>query len=178
MTAFFVCIILIGIIVVGIAMVWIVIERKNSRDYRLDIDERRYELHQTIEDAEQLLNELNNFSEYIVNRMEEKQQEIESVIKAAFGKPDLCENIPGQASYINQFSEKSDDAVSEVSDVTENNEEYHTEVIRMKKGKIISFDAKKREVINLYKKGVGSTEIARMLNMGKGEIELISRISK
>lgn len=178
MTAFFVCIILIGIMIVCIAMIWIVVERKKSRDYRLEIDERRYELLQAIDDAEQLIDELNNFSDYIVNRMEEKQQEIESIMKAVSEKTDLFEHVAAQASNINQLSEKSDDAVSEVSNVTENYEEYHTETIRMKKGKIVSFDAKKREVINLYKKGVGSTEIARMLNMGKGEIELISRMSK
>ena len=178
MTAFFVCIILIGIMVVGIAMVWIVIERKNSRDYRLEVDERRYELQQAIEDAEQLINELNNFSDYIVNRMEEKQQEIESVINAVSEKNDLFENINGQVSNINQFKEKSSDAVSEISDITENSKDDHAEVIQLEKGKIISFDAKKREVLNLYKEGVGSTEIARMLNMGKGEIELISRMSK
>jgi DNA-binding NarL/FixJ family response regulator len=178
MTAFFVCIILIGIIIVGIAMVWIVIERKNSRDYRLDIDERRYELQQAIEDAEQLLNELNNFSDYIVNRMEEKQQEIESVINSASEKTDLYENTSEQALNINQFMKKSNDVVSEVSDITENKQENPAELTQSKKGKIISFDAKKREVLNLYKKGIGSTDIARMLNMGKGEIELISRISK
>jgi hypothetical protein len=176
MTAFFVCIILIGIMVVGIAMVWIVIERKNSRDYRLEVDECRYELQQVIEDAEQLINELNNFSDFIVNRMEEKQQEIESVINAVSEKNDLFENINGQVSNINQFKDKSSDAVSEIS--TENKQDDHAEVIQLKKGKIISFDAKKREVLNLYKEGVGSTEIARMLNMGKGEIELISRMSK
>ncbi|WP_410177086.1 DUF6115 domain-containing protein [Thermoclostridium stercorarium] len=39
-------------------------------------------------------------------------------------------------------------------------------------------DERKNEVIKLYKKGISSTEIARMLNMGKGEIELISRMCK
>ena len=110
--------------------------------------------------------------------MEEKQQEIESVINAVSEKNDLFENINGQVSNINQFKEKSSDAVSEISDITENSKDDHAEVIQLKKGKIISFDAKKREVLNLYKEGVGSTEIARMLNMGKGEIELISRMSK
>jgi len=178
MTAFFVCIILIGIMIVSITIVWIVIERKNSRDYRLEIDESRYELQQTIDDAEQLIDELNNFSDYIVSRMEEKQQEIESIIKSVSEKADLIENIAVQASSTNQFQEKSEDEISEVSIVTENNQEEPAETIQVRKGKIISFDAKKREVMNLYKKGVCSTEIARMLNMGKGEIELISRMSK
>ena len=72
-------------------MIWIVVERKKSRDYRLEIDERRYELQKTIEEAEQLLIELNNFSDYIVSRMEEKQQEIEFVIEAAAEKAGLFE---------------------------------------------------------------------------------------
>lgn len=177
MTAFFVCIILIGIAIVITAMIWIVVERKKSRDYRLEIDERRYELQKTIEEAEQLLIELNNFSDYIVSRMEEKQQEIEFVIEAAAEKAGLFEKINNQASNTNQLNSETDDAVSEIPEIALK-QEKHTEVIPMKKGKIISFDAKKREVLNLYKKGVNSTEIARMLNMGKGEIELISRMIK
>ena len=44
------------------------------------------------------------------------------------------------------------------------------------KGKILPFDLKKREIINLAKGGLDSTEIARRLNCGKGEIELISKL--
>lgn len=77
MEAFFVSIILIGILVVCFALVWMVIEKKRAMDYRLEIDERRYELMQIIEDADQLLTEMNNFSSYIVDQMEEKQQSIE-----------------------------------------------------------------------------------------------------
>ncbi|NLG88953.1 MAG: hypothetical protein GX494_07010 [Clostridiaceae bacterium] len=177
MTAFFVCIILIGIAIVITAMIWIVIERKNSRDYRLDIDERRYELQRVIEDAEQLLNELNNFSDYIVSRMEEKQREIESIIEAAAGRASLFEKNNDQVSNTSQSKSETVDTVSEIPDISLKQEE-HPELNHIRKGKVISFDAKKREVLNLYKKGVNSTEIARMLNMGKGEIELISRMSK
>jgi len=83
MTAFFICIILIGVLMTAVAMIWMVIEKKRSRDYRLEINERVHELRQVVEDAEQLLDELNSFSNYIVTRMEEKQQEVESIIQAA-----------------------------------------------------------------------------------------------
>ena len=93
MTAFYVCIILIGIMMVAVAMIWMVIERKNNRDYRLEIDEKRYELQHLIEDAEQLLDELNNFSGYVVTQMEEKQKDMEEAVKAADERLDLFANI-------------------------------------------------------------------------------------
>ncbi|UZQ86301.1 hypothetical protein ODU73_000722 [Thermoclostridium stercorarium] len=46
----------------------------------MELDEREHELRQVIEDAEQLLNELNNFSGYIVDRLEEKQKSIEDLL--------------------------------------------------------------------------------------------------
>ncbi|MBP7175711.1 MAG: hypothetical protein KBA53_05760 [Thermoclostridium sp.] len=168
MTAFFICIILIGVLMTATAMVWMVIERKKSRDYRLETDERRYELQRVVEDAEQLLDELNNFSNYIVTRMEEKQQEVELVIQAAdermdlFGQIDLPE-IPKEQKKLSGM---------ETAAVIE----PEIPAIITKKAKIIPLDEKRRQVVKLYKDGLDSTEIAKLLNIGKGEIELISRM--
>jgi len=174
MTAFFICIILIGIFIVCIALIWMVIERKNARDYRLDLDERRFELQQVIEDADQLLGELNQFSDYIVNRMEEKQNDMEFVIKNIDERLDLFDQIKGSA---NAFPDARANKPA-VSENTEIEKEVLLEFVPISKGKIIPFDVKKREVENLRKTGMDSTEIAKLLNMGKGEIELISRMSK
>jgi len=178
MEIFYVCIILTGIFIVCFALIWMVVEKKKVRDYRLDIDERRYELEQVIEDAEQLLTELNNFSSYIVNRLEEKQQGIEALINKVDEKIGAYNNyglridtVVTQAKQVDagNQSEKLNEQISEKKNVYTPPE---------RKGKLISLDDRKHEIIKLYKKGISSTEIARMLNMGKGEIELISRMCK
>ena len=178
MTAFYVCIILIGIMMVAVAMIWMVIERKNNRDYRLEIDEKRYELQHLIEDAEQLLDELNNFSGYVVTQMEEKQKDMEEAVKAADERLDLFANIKeipdNLANSMQDFRQEQE----KIDIKIESDEEEPPETLQYKKGKIIPFDLKKREVIKLSRDGMGSEEIARLLNMGKGEIELISRISQ
>ncbi len=170
MTAFFICIILIGVLMTAVAMLWMVIEKKRSRDYRLEINERVHELQQVVEDAEQLLDELNSFSNYIVTRMEEKQQEVESVIQAADRRLDLFEQIDIQSETSKQEKE------TPILEDMPVNEPVPAAAAAVKKAKVIPLHEKKRQVIKLYKDGYDSTEIAKMLNMGIGEIELISRM--
>lgn len=174
MEIFYICVILVGIFIVCFAMVWMVYEKKKARDYRIDIDERRYELQQMIEDAEQLLTELNNFSSYIVDRLEEKQQNVEEFISKVDKKIEMFSQIEGKVDVIAPV-ESFEEPAKENSTTSE---EDYTDTFPKKKGKLISLDDTKREVIKLYKKGISSTEIARMLNMGKGEIELISRMCR
>ena len=191
MEAFFVSIILIGILVVCFALVWMVIEKKRAMDYRLEIDERRYELMQIIEDADQLLTEMNNFSSYIVDQMEEKQQSIEfSLHKAGQRIEQLFDNmyikpvhVPEMLDVTKEIKEQTEKIINnkeiknEVNSEIEENIEIEESILSSrKKGKLIPFDERKREVIKLHKKGISSTEIAKMLDMGKGEIELISRM--
>lgn len=190
MEAFFVSIILIGILVVCFALVWMVIEKKRAMDYRLEIDERRYELMQIIEDADQLLTEMNNFSSYIVDQMEEKQQSIEfSLHKAEQRIEQLFDmyikpvHVPEMLDVTKEIKEQTEKIINnkeiknEVNSEIEENIEIEESILSSrKKGKLIPFDERKREVIKLHKKGISSTEIAKMLDMGKGEIELISRM--
>lgn len=190
MEAFFVSIILIGILVVCFALVWMVIEKKRAMDYRLEIDERRYELMQIIEDADQLLTEMNNFSSYIVDQMEEKQQSIEfSLHKAEQRIEQLFDmyikpvHVPEMLDVTKEIKEQTEKIINnkeiknEVNSEIEENIEIEESILSSrKKGKLIPFDERKREVIKLHKKGISSTEIAKMFDMGKGEIELISRM--
>lgn len=154
----------------ALAMIWMVVEKKRSRDYRLETDERKHELQQAAEDAEQLLDELNNFSNYIVTRMEEKQQEVESVIQAVDQRLNLFEQI-NDIQFVIPKQEKE-------SPILENEAimEPAPPAAMTKKARVIPLNEKRRQVIKLYKDGYDNTEIAKMLNMGKGEIELISRM--
>ena len=167
-----------------------VIEKKRAMDYRLEIDERRYELMQIIEDADQLLTEMNNFSSYIVDQMEEKQQSIEfSLHKAEQRIEQLFDmyikpvHVPEMLDVTKEIKEQTEKIINnkeiknEVNSEIEENIEIEESILSSrKKGKLIPFDERKREVIKLHKKGISSTEIAKMFDMGKGEIELISRM--
>jgi len=213
MTAFFICIIIIGILMVTVSMIWIIIEKKRTADYRLSVEEQKYDLEHVIKDAEQLLDELNNFSGYIVSQMEEKQQEIKSAIKSADEilnkakdikarlqpEVDMCysHNAAGyKLVYIdNQNTEKelmspepdleylksvvqdvSSDEKASYSNGCYNHDVQDKPPVPVMKAKVIPFHEKKREVIKLYKDGMDCTEIAKLLEMGKGEIELISKM--
>ena len=174
MESFFVYTVLVGIFVVCFALIWMVVEKKNAHDYRLEIEERKYELQRVIEDAEQLLYELNNFSGYIVDRLEEKQKQIEELMVKADEKIGNSAGTTFKKTadvHIGSFAEKNTGKIQA-------EDEGDKVQLSPKKGKFISLDERKHEVMKLYNKGISSTEIARMLNMGKGEIELISRMCK
>ncbi len=189
MEAFFVSIILIGILIVCFALIWMVIEKKRTLDYRLEIDERRYELKHIIEDADQLLTEMNNFSSYIVNQMEEKQKSVENTLRQADESIDcLYQNMymaSAQAPQAFRIEMEQQEQIKEnignikteaIQEIEETQETDEPIIISRKKSKLIPFNERKREVIKLHKKGINSTVIAKMLDMGKGEIELISRM--
>lgn len=189
MEAFFVSIILIGILIVCFALIWMVIEKKRTLDYRLEIDERRYELKHIIEDADQLLTEMNNFSSYIVNQMEEKQKSVENTLRQADESIDcLYQNMymaSAQAPQAFRIKMEQQEQIKEnignikteaIQEIEETQETDEPIIISRKKSKRIPFNERKREVIKLHKKGINSIEIAKMLDMGKGEIELISRM--
>lgn len=177
MTAFFACIIIIGSIIVAVSMVWMIIEKKNGSDYRLELDERKYELRQLIDEAEQLMNELNNFSGYIVTQLEKKQRDVEETIKSADERLDHFPQIIDTSDSGDPGKEKiQNEKVLNQNETVKRNKPAESTSAR--KGKVIPFDIKKHEAIKLCKEGMENSEIARLLNMGKGEIELISRISQ
>lgn len=173
MENFFICIILSGIFIVCFALIWMVVEKKKSWDYEAELRERKRELEEVISDAEQLLTELNNFSGYIVDQLEEKQQYLEELLREIDEKPQMT----GKAESAEEEN-RNPEFINEPEKVNEKPEKDYTDSVLEREGKLISLDDRKREVIKLYKKGISSTEIARMLNMGKGEIELISRMCR
>lgn len=98
MTAFYVCIILIGVLITAFSLVLIMHDKKKAHDYRLDIDERKHDLMHVLDDAEQLISELNKYSDYIVQSMEEKQVSLKETICEAEEKIDLIKILIFQDS--------------------------------------------------------------------------------
>lgn len=177
MTAFFISIILIGILVVCIAFILVAYDRKKAHDYRLDTDERKHDLMEVISDAEQLLTELNKFSDYIVSEMEQRHGSLEQSIVKADEKLDLLNRIVLEDTSVQNIGITSKEDIISISD--KGNEEAVAtleDVSNCRSYKVIPLNEKRREVIKLSNKGMDSTEIARVLNMGKGEIELIHRM--
>ena len=201
MVGFYSSIMFIGIILIIVSLIWIVFDRKKSFDTELRIDEKKAELIRIIRDAEMMVEELNKFSDYVVTQIEEKNSEMATSFKEADGlietmrSETVCyyESLKVQNDGIgNSYSvgvkhRGSDNNLSRMSDlVIENREENFVSPIKNTrsnsqtklKDKVILINNKHSEVIMLAQKGMNETEIARKLNMGKGEIQLILGVNR
>jgi len=182
MTAFFTCIILIGSGITLFAFILMLFEKKRLHDYRTDLREKKEDLIRVIEDAEELISEMNRFSEYTVTQIEEKHDALQRTIAEAdlrigimnsinMNEISGCSPLYADEPSPSQYYDES--AVSQIL----NEEKPETGAAAQRRSKVLTFDLKRREIIKLAKSGLDCTEIARLLNCGKGEIELISRMA-
>ncbi len=211
MSGFYVSLIFVGIMLVAISLVLVLLDKKNVFVFRKNIEEKQQELVEIINDAEQMIDELNRFSDYIVNQMDLKSDELNRNIMAAEKRiSDLNQKansvLDSKASEpIKSMSESSRSEQPaketqvlmepEMSEMAERLEAagiaapaalntavsaaaaYNRSNVKAaqsrKREKIIPFNNKYTEVLRLSKEGMEELEIAKNLNMGKGEVELI-----
>ena len=201
MVSFYSSIMFIGIILIAVALIWIFFDRKKAFDTELRIDEKKAELVRIISDAEMMVEELNKFSDYVVTQIEEKNNEMsdrfkqfESLIDSMRLEPACSyDNVKvhsesiGNSNFVDvkhaivdaDMTKKSDVApeISEEPSVPKTKGRRSNSQKKVK-DKVISINSKHNEVITLAQKGLNETEIARKLNMGKGEIQLILGVNR
>lgn len=176
MAMFFVCIILVGSGIVLVSFFMMLAEKKRLHDYRTDLAEKKDSLIRVIEDAELLVSELNNYSDYVLSRIEEKNETLSKSISEADLRIELLKSGTEPAGSNNPVYDE--ESVSRILEEEGRQQAVKTAPNSFRKSKVVTFDVKRREIIELANQGVSCTEIARILNCGKGEIELISRMGR
>lgn len=199
MNQFYVSIIFIGITLIVISLIWIICDRKKSYDYAKKLDEKKEELVNIIADAEQMIEELNKFSDYIVTRMELKNEELcknlnliderlKQIDRMTHNDHEAKELSGEKIIYANSgdISDKHDESKFNCSSdlIIEKlnlykDAEHSQDGTRAKiKEKVVPLSSRHKEVLQLADKGLSETEIAKKLSMGKGEIQLILGLNK
>ena len=176
MAVFFTCIILIGSGITVFAFIWMLVEKHKLHDYRKDIKGKKEDLIKVIEDADVLISEMNRYSDYIVTCIEEKHSSLAQSLSDADLRIESLKSAGGAGTPKKEILLYDEEPAAKILE-EEKPENMHKKT-PAHKGKILPFDLKKREIINLSKGGLDSTEIARKLNCGKGEIELIARVGR
>lgn len=181
MAVFFACVMLIGSGIVFAAFFLMLAEKRRQHDYREDLRNKKDDLIKVIEDADLLISEMNRFSDYVVTQIEDKHNSLTQSLKAADEKIEQIKCMSGEQEKA-ENNNNNEPAYNEEA-ITKILQEEDPKLVDPKpaasrKGKVLTFDVKRREIIKLAKSGLNSTEIARILNCGKGEIELISKIGR
>jgi len=182
MTVFYTCIIFIGIGITVFSLILMLYEKKRLHDYRSDLKEKKDQIISVIEDAEELIDEMNRFSDYAVTQIEEKNNALlDTIAKADLMIQKLKTPATDQALPVEPESAESavydESSITKIIEEDKPHDENKNSAYQMK-GKVLTFDVKRREIIKLARAGMESTEIARILNCGKGEIELIARMGR
>ena len=182
MTVFFTCIIFIGIVLTVFSLILMLYEKKRLHDYRSDLKEKKDQLISVIEDAEELIEEMNRFSDYAVTQIEEKNKVLMDTIAKAdlmiqkLQSESMDQPLTDEPVSI-EYAVYDESSITKILEEEKPYDENKNSAYQMK-GKVLTFDVKRREIIKLARAGMESTEIARILNCGKGEIELIARMGR
>jgi DNA-binding NarL/FixJ family response regulator len=202
MNQFYVSIIFLGITLILISLVWIAYDKKKSDDYTKTLSEKKEELIEIISDADQMVEEMNKFSDYIATQMELKNEElcnnlkvIDDKLKQMSVRVHECadaNSISGEkvvnGAPIGIFMKTKGAVFEHASDLIIENQNYeHSNISPYNqsqkqqykmKDNVIPLNGRHKEVINLFENGLNETEIARRLNMGKGEVQLILGVNR
>jgi hypothetical protein len=213
MNQFYVSLIFLGIILIIFSLIWVVLDKKNVFSFIKSFDVKKQELVEIINDAEQMIEELNKFSDYIVTQMDVKNEELQANLKQAeleikilSQKAQAVGLIEVEAAGLEKVTaaefnsaiavngrstdtmsipyeplfKYNSDFVIENMDFDNNNAKAASgaRTAAKKSEKVIQINNKFTEVLKLSENGLDNLDIAKKLNMGKGEIELILGINK
>jgi len=194
MTQFYISVIFIGIILVALSLVWIFYDRKKAYDYTKNVESMKAGLLGMMKDAEEMVEELNRISGYILENIDSKTDELKQTLLLADEKIKKMKSLPIEKNEVKkEKNEAKKENTENKKENTENKKEgscrevigiqaiqlknFTEEFNSLKNSKPKSWNiashSRYKEVVKLSQSGMGQTEIAKKLNMGKGEIELV-----
>ena len=83
MNQFYVSLIFIGILLITFSLILVLLDKKKVFGFARNYERKKQELIEIINDAEQMIEELNKFSDYIVTQMDFKNEELRLNLKKA-----------------------------------------------------------------------------------------------
>jgi DNA-binding NarL/FixJ family response regulator len=177
MYLFYASMILIGVVCVAVSLFVYILDKKKMVEMIGRIDSKTEALVDTIHDAEQIILEMNQFSDYLLERIDEKVKELENHKDLKFrlapsGAHSMTENLGDLSAETVAHLEKpridlktkgSDLDFSEIFSSASQKPVEHPEAV----------PSKYQDVYALKEEGLPEIEIAKELDMGIGAVRLI-----
>ena len=118
-------------------------------------------LQQSIEDAERIMEEMNRFSQYMIEEVEKKHKELLFLYQLIYEKQEeLKKYYP---------LEKCTDSIIPTQE---------NKIEEIKSSLFAENNSRNKEILELYEQGHDISYIAKTLNMGQGEVQMIIGLTK
>jgi DNA-binding NarL/FixJ family response regulator len=154
-----------GIFTILISIILIFLDKLKGEDIYFNIDVKEQEMKKVIEDAEEIIAELNYTSEMVVKDIEEKMDSLKeefrkvSSLSAAVQDPAVSRAGKKKADDSSASRQRKKKIIKDVPETEENNEE--------------KLNSKQQAVFDYATQGMSVTDIAKKMNIGQGEVMLI-----
>ncbi len=153
MFVFYATVILIGVICVIVSVFLYILDKKRSENELADVDKKLNEITEAINDAEQIVIEMNNFSDYLLEKIDSKVNDLEK-------KLECCDSM----------KEKNASNI----DIRLGKDNFELENVgNQKQEECLSFSDKHKKVNSLKDQGLDDIGIAKELDLGIREVRLI-----
>lgn len=187
---------ILAILVLIVSILFFTATRKWSVREIQRIENKKKEIEEILGSADQMIDELNRFSDYMITCIEDKVREIKSMMVKIDVKVDSSRTMMAQQAIVEQkgsnprCDEENNEAERNISKtivpfsnkgIAFNANKIYSYSNYSKASltenravdKIINSNMKSKQIISLAEKGFSETEIARKLNVGRGEIQLV-----
>lgn len=153
-----------GIFVIFAAVILIFLDKVKGEDMYFSVDVKEQEIKKVIEDAEEIISELNYTSEMVVKEIEEKLSSLRKELKT-------INNTTVSMAAADNRETAAASAVPGLPPIKR--KRITNDNVEKNKGVDGKFSQKQQTVFNYASQGMSVTEIAKQMNMGQGEVMLI-----
>jgi len=183
MDTFFAGLIMVGISLILISIIMVLWDRKKDAEEKREYISVKNKLEELLEDSGEMVDELNRFSDFILSKIDKKCSDYMKLINSVPDEEsDVAEaqeiskkTVAETAAAFVPMSMASDPEIREINTVNEAvifTEELEAAASSAEESNKGVFN-KHNEVIKLFEEGMSDAEIAKALNIGKGEVQLI-----
>ncbi len=160
----------IGIVTVLAAVILIFLDKLKGDDMYFNIDVKEQEMKKVIEDAEEILSELNFTSDVIVKEIEDKISHLNKVYRS------VNQSIEQMNTRVIPIQQEPAAAVPPAIEKTTVPVKFKPITMSVTNKTVVKEEkpkTKQQQVFDMAEQGISVIDIAKKLNMGQGEVALI-----
>jgi hypothetical protein len=171
----------VGILIIMAVLIIIFLDKLKGEDIYFNIDVKEQEIKKVLEDAEEILSELNFTSDVIVRDIEEKVNNLNRIYKNAnisieqrnIRAMEVEQEVPHKV-----MEEQPNQVVMERPIVPVKYKPMTISQIKRNTQKEEPQKSKQEVIYDLFGQGISIVDIAKKMNIGQGEVSLILSLKK